>query len=323
MTSIPPDYIVDRRNLRRKLSFWRVIALAAVLIGLIIAGLRITGVTPGTRLIPHIARLSIEGVITGDKDTLKLIDEIGNSHASAVLLEIESPGGTTTGAERLYDALRRLAQKKPLVSVIGTLGASGGYIAALGADEIFAEGNSLVGSIGVLFQIPNVSKLLDNIGVKVEEVKSSPLKASPNGYEPTSEAAKQALNSLVVDSFDWFKALVKDRRHMNDAELGAVSDGRVFTGRQGINLKLVDRLGGEREAIDWLEAEKGIRKGLPVQDWKKSRSLERLGLFGAAARVAELFGLDSLAQTLDRVDLAQSLRVLDGPLAIWQADRLQ
>jgi protease-4 len=323
MTSIPPDYIVDRRNLRRKLSFWRVIALAAVLIGLTIAGLRITGVTPGTRLIPHIARLSIEGVITGDKDTLKLIDEIGNSQASAVLLEIESPGGTTTGAERLYDALRRLAQKKPLVSVIGTLGASGGYIAALGADEIFAEGNSLVGSIGVLFQIPNVSKLLDNIGVKVEEVKSSPLKASPNGYEPTSEAAKQALNSLVVDSFDWFKALVKDRRHMNDAELGAVSDGRVFTGRQGINLKLVDRLGGEREAIDWLEAEKGIRKGLPVQDWKKSRSLERLGLFGAAARVAELFGLDSLAQTLDRVDLAQSLRVLDGPLAIWQADRLQ
>jgi protease-4 len=207
--------------------------------------------------------------------------------------------------------------------VIGTLGASGGYIAALGADEIFAEGNSLVGSIGVLFQIPNVSKLLDNIGVKVEEVKSSPLKASPNGYEPTSEAAKQALNSLVVDSFDWFKALVKDRRHMNEAELGAVSDGRVFTGRQGVNLKLVDKLGGEREAIDWLEAEKGIRKGLPVQDWKKSRSLERLGLFGAAARVAELFGLDSLAQTLDRVDLAQSLRVLDGPLAIWQADRLQ
>ena len=125
MTSLPPDYIVDRRNLRRKLSFWRVIALGAVLLGIVIAGLRITGGTPGTRLIPHIARLSIEGVITGDKDTLKLIDDIGNSHASAVLIEIESPGGTTTGAERLYDALRRLAKKKPLVSVIGTVGASG------------------------------------------------------------------------------------------------------------------------------------------------------------------------------------------------------
>jgi protease IV len=323
MTSIPPDYIVDRRNLRRKLSFWRILALGAFVIAVIVVGLRVTGGTPGTRLIPHIARLSIQGLITGDKETLKLVDEISNSHASAVLIEIESPGGTTTGAERLYDSLRRLAQKKPVVSVIGTLGASGGYIAAMGADEIFAEGNSLVGSIGVLFQIPNVSKLLDNIGVKVESVKSSPLKAAPSGYEPTSEEAKQALNSLVVDSYDWFKGLVKERRRMSDAELASVSDGRVFTGRQGLNLKLIDKLGGEREAIEWLESEKGIRKGLPVQDWKKGRSLERLGLFGAAARVAELFGLDSLAQTLDRVDLAQSLRVLDGPLAIWQADQLQ
>jgi protease-4 len=322
MTSIPPDYIVDRRNIRRKLSFWRILALCAVLIAVIVTGLRLTG-APGTRLIPHIARLSIQGLITGDKDTLKLVDEIGKSHAAAVLLEIESPGGTTTGAERLYDALRRLALKKPLVSVIGTMGASGGYIAAMGADEIFAEGNSLVGSIGVLFQIPNVSKLLDNIGVKVEEVKSSPLKAAPNGFEPTSEAAKQALNALVVDSFDWFKGLVKERRQMTDAQLASVSDGRVFTGRQGLGLKLVDKLGGEREAIEWLESEKGIRKGLPVQDWKKGRSLERLGIFGAAARIAELFGLDSLAQTLDRADLAQSLRLLDGPLVIWQADQLQ
>jgi protease-4 len=323
MTSIPPDYIVDRRNLRRKLSFWRILALAAFVIAVIVVGLRLTGGTPGTRLIPHIARLSIQGLITGDRDTLKLVDEIGNSHASAVLVEIESPGGTTTGAERLYDSLRRLAQKKPVVSVIGTLGASGGYIAAMGADEIFAEGNSLVGSIGVLFQIPNVSKLLDNIGVKVESVKSSPLKAAPSGYEPTSEEARQALNSLVVDSYDWFKGLVKERRRMSDAELASVSDGRVFTGRQGLNLKLVDKLGGEREAIEWLEAEKGIRKGLPVQDWKKGRSLERLGLFGVAARMAELFGLGSLARTLDRVDLAQSLRVLDGPVVIWQADQLQ
>jgi protease-4 len=168
-----------------------------------------------------------------------------------------------------------------------------------------------------------VSKLLDKVGVQVESIKSSPLKAAPSGYEPTSEAAKQALNSLVVDSYDWFKALVKDRRQMSDAELATVADGRVFTGRQGLNLRLVDKLGGEREAIEWLETDKGIRKGLPVQDWKKGRSLERLGIFGAAARVAELFGLQSLAQNLDRLDLAQSLRLLDGPLAIWQADQLQ
>ena len=244
-----------------------------------------------------------------DKDTLKLIDDIGNSHASAVLLEIESPGGTTTGAERLYDALRRLAKKKPVVSVIGTVGASGGYIAALGADEIFAEGNSLIGSIGVLFQIPNVSKLLDKIGVQVESIKSSPLKAAPSGYEPTSEAAKQALNALVVDSYDWFKALVKERRQLSDAELATVSDGRVFTGRQGISLRLVDMIGGEREAIEWLEREKGIRKGLSVQDWKKGRSLERLGIFGAPTfqADAEIFwGQDRLDDAVAWARAAQT-----------------
>ena len=143
---------------------------------------------------PHIARLSIEGIITGDKDTLELIKDIGESKASAVLLNIDSPGGTTTGAEKIYLALRKVAEKKPVVAVIGTLGASGGYIAAMGADEIVVRGNSLVGSIGVLFQFPNVYKALDTLGVKVEEIKSTPLKAAPNGYEPTSDAAKAAIS---------------------------------------------------------------------------------------------------------------------------------
>ena len=126
-----------------------------------------------------------------------------------MLVSIDSPGGTTTGAERLYDAIRRLSVKKPTVAVVGTLAASGGYIAALGADEIVAQGNSLVGSIGVLVEYPNFAKLLDKIGVKVENVKSAPLKASPNGFEPTTPEARAALASIVDDSFVWFKELVK------------------------------------------------------------------------------------------------------------------
>ena len=110
-----------------------------------------------------------------------------------MLISIDSPGGTTTGAERLFEAIRRLSAKKPTVAVVGTLAASGGYIAALGADQIVAQGNSLVGSIGVLVEYPNFAKLLDTIGVKVEDVKSSPLKASPNGFEPTTPEARAAL----------------------------------------------------------------------------------------------------------------------------------
>ena len=109
MTPLPPDYIVDRRNLRRKLSFWRIIALAAVLVGIVIAGLRITGGTPGTRLIPHIARLSIEGVITGDKDTLKLIDDIGNSHASAARGAISSAASRLPMSRTLSSRLSALS----------------------------------------------------------------------------------------------------------------------------------------------------------------------------------------------------------------------
>jgi protease-4 len=181
-------------------------------------------------------------------------------------------------------------------------------------------GNALVGSIGVLVQYPNFAKLLDTVGVKVEDVKSSPLKASPNGFEPTSPEARAALAALVGDSFTWFKSLVKERRGMTDEQLEIVADGRVFTGRQGLDLHLVDNLGGEREAIAWLQQEKNIRKDLPVRDWKQERTLERLGILSISARAAEVLGLSGLSLTLDRAANAAQGRMLDGLLSIWQVD---
>ena len=150
MPSAAADYLVDRRRLRRALSFWRVLTFAVA--ALAVAGVALVSVTrrvgPGS---PHIARLAIEGVITGDAETLKLIREITRSKAAAVILTIDSPGGTVTGSEKLYDELRLMAEKKPVVAVVGSMAASGAYIAALGTDQIFAKGNSLVGSIGVIF----------------------------------------------------------------------------------------------------------------------------------------------------------------------------
>ncbi|MGH6856844.1 MAG: S49 family peptidase, partial [Methylocella sp.] len=219
---------------------------------------------------------------------------------------------------RLYDAIRLLAAKKPTVAVVGTMAASGAYIAALGTDRIVALGNALVGSIGVLVEYPNFTKLLDTVGVKMEDVKSSPLKASPNGFEPTSPEARAALAALVGDSFTWFKTLVKERRNMTSEQLEAVADGRIFTGRQGIELHLVDRLGGEREAIEWLEQEKNIPKRLPVRDWKQTRTLERLGILSFSARAAEFLGLAGLSGALDRAADAARERMLDGLVSIWQ-----
>jgi len=317
------DYLVDRRQMRRKITFWRAAAFLVAIAAIVAASLHGLGADSTATGSPHIARLNIEGLITGDKTTLKLIRDIGESKAAALLVSIESPGGTTTGSERVFEELRRVAKTKPVVAVVGTMAASGGYIAAMGADRIVARGNSLVGSIGVLFQYPNFAKLLDTVGVRMEAVKSSPLKAAPSGYEPTSPEARAALNALVVDSYDWFKAMVKERRTLNDKELGVVTDGRLFTGRQGLELKLVDAIGGEREAVEWLETEKGVARKLPLRDWKKDRSIERLGILGVSAEAARIFGFSSLAETLRRAAGADDVRLLDGLLAIWQFDAAQ
>jgi len=311
------DYIVDRRRLRRQLTFWRVAAFVIAAIAIVFAFSKYSGVAAIEHSQPHIARLAIKGLITGDDATLKVIRDIASSNASAVVLTIESPGGTTTGAELVFDELRRLAAKKPVAAVVGTMAASGAYIAALGADRIFVQGNSIVGSIGVLVEFPNFSGLLDKLGVKFEAIKSSPLKAAPNGLEPTSDAARAAMASLVADSFDWFKALVKDRRHMSDDELAQIADGRVFTGRQGIPLKLVDAIGGEREAIAWFESEKAIAKNLPVRDWKPAKTFS-LGLLGSAASIADGLGLSGLASLMKQGDEASQTQLLDGLVSVWQ-----
>jgi len=314
----PADYIVDRRLLQRKLSFWRVISILLLIIGLGLIGLRFSGrVSLSSQ---HIARISISGFITGDRATLKLIDDVANSNAKGVILAIDSPGGTTTGAEKLFLALRRLAAKKPTVAVVGTMAASGAYIAAIGADHIVSPGNALVGSIGVLFQYPDLSGLLDKVGVKMDSVKSSPLKAEPSGFEPTSPEVRAALASLVADSYGWFKGLVKTRRGLTDAQLAAVDDGRVFTGRQAIGLKLIDEIGEEREAVAWLEHARKVPHGLPIRDWTTKNSLQKLGIISSTAKIAEALGFSWLAHVLGGTENYAEGRLLDGLVAIWQVD---
>jgi protease-4 len=311
---VSADYLVDRSRLRRKLSFWRVVAILAVLLALGAAGYRLAG---GRNSISgdHIARVTLSGVITGDRATIDLLERVGNSNAKAVLLNISSPGGTTTGAEAIYEDIRRLAAKKPVVAVVQGMAASGAYIAALGADRIVAQQNSLVGSIGVLVQIPNFAKLMEQVGVNVETIKSTPLKASPNTFEPVTPEAREAMSSIVLDSYDWFRNLVRERRKLDDKELAAVANGRVFTGRQSIGLKLVDELGNERTAIAWLEKEKNVPKDLRVREWRRSTG----GTFGltSAAWLASALGFESVSRNLATMQTAAEVRMLDGLVAVW------
>jgi protease-4 len=319
--SLDSDVIVDRRRIRRKLTFWRVaaavVAIAAIVaVGAIAAGGRGSLTAGGS-----IARINIEGLIRSDQERVEALERLEKSQAEAVIVHINSPGGTTAGSEQLYDALVRLKAKKPLVVVVEGLAASGGYIAAIAADHIIAQQSSLVGSIGVLFQFPNFTELLKTVGVKVEEVKSSPLKAAPNGFEPTSPEARAALDALVKDSYAWFRGLVKERRGMDDALLEKVADGRVFTGRQAVDLKLIDQLGDEKAAVAWLVAEKKIKSDLPVRDFKLSPRFGDLTFLRTAASITlDALGLGSVARQIEQAGVAQAVDRLglDGMLALWR-----
>jgi protease-4 len=319
--SLDADLIVDRRRMRRKLTFWRVLAvlfIAVVIVGAAAFLGRRGGFTGAGN---YIARVTIQGLIRDDEERVQQLERLGQSTAArAVIVHVDSPGGTTAGSEQLYDALTRLKERKPIVIVVDGLAASGGYITAIAGDHIVAKQTSLVGSIGVLFQYPNFTDLLDKIGVKVESIKSSPLKAAPSGFEPTSPEARAAIESIIKDSYAWFRGLVQDRRHLNDDELQAVADGRVFTGHQGIGLKLIDELGDERTGIAWLAKEKNINDKLPVRDYELHRRFSDLPFLHAAAAAAlEAAGFSGLARGLHEWGAIQAVERLnlDGLLALW------
>jgi len=318
--SLDADQIVDRRRMRRKLAFWRALTVAVAIVAIVVvAGIRIPeGIAGGTA--GAIARVRITGLIRGNPERVEALERLGKSSARAVIVHIDSPGGTTAGAEQLHDALSELKKKKPLVVVVDGLAASGGYLAALSSDHIVAQSASLVGSIGVLVQYPNVYDFLKNWGVKVEEIKSSPLKAAPSGYEPTSPEARAALAAVVLDSYDWFKKLVRDARKLDDATLARVTDGRVFTGRQALELKLVDELGNEKTAVAWLAREKNIDPNSPVRDFPlRSRYRDLPFLHVAAVFALDTMGLTAIARGIEEsgmLSAAERLN-LDGLLALW------
>ncbi|MDB5592911.1 signal peptide peptidase SppA [Enterovirga sp.] len=315
------EMIADRRRLRRKLTLWRVLAFGALLVAVGTAGLVATRHSGAFTSGQQIARISVSGLIAGDQRMSELLRRVGETGSVAgVVVSISSPGGTTTGSEELFRGIRALAARKPTVAFVDGTAASGAYITALGADRIVARETSLIGSIGVLFQYPDLSKLLATVGVAVEEVKSSPLKAEPSPFRPASPEARAALQSVVDDTYSWFRDLVRTRRNMSEAEARLVSDGRVFSARQALPLKLVDQLGSEQDAIEWLERERQVPRGLPVTDWKP-RGPSTFSLWTAAAFGADLFGLDRAAATLRTAAGAVSAAELTGLLALWQPGR--
>jgi protease IV len=318
--SFESDVIVDRRRLRRKLTFWRTLAVVVAVVAIVGGGLYVTR-SSSQASSGAIARIKIEGLIQSNNERIEALERLEKSSAAAVVVHINSPGGTVAGSEQLYDALIRLKAKKPMVVVVEGVAASGAYIAALASDQIVAQQTSMVGSIGVLVQFPVLSGLMKTIGVQLDEVKSSPLKASPNGIDAPSPEARAALEALVKDNYTWFRSLVQTRRSMDEGQIEKVADGRVFTGRQAIGLKLIDQIGDEKTAVAWLVAEKKIKSDLPVRDYKLSPKFGDLSFLRAATSIAlDAVGLSVVARQVEQGGFAQAVEGagLDGMLALWR-----
>ena len=319
--ALDADQIVDRRHLRRKVTFWRVAAIVLALVALF-AGLSATTGLLDQRT-AHVARVTLPSVITDSREHIRLLRRVADSSAArAVIIAIDSPGGTTAGSEAIHEEIRKVAEEKPVAAQMGTVATSGGYAAAIGADYVVARRNTITGSIGVLVQWADVTELMDSLGVDMQSVKSDPLKAAPSPFEPTTAEAREVIGELVADSYDWFIDLVAERRGLDRATVREVADGRIMTGRQAAGRDLVDAVGGEDEIRDWLADTHDIDRDLPVRDWQTSGTLGSGVVSGSAAWLARVVGLDGLARAIER-NWALSGAGLDGLVSVWHPQPLE
>jgi protease-4 len=306
--SLSADDLIEKRRNRRRLTYWRLAAFTLAA-GLLVALAAWGGAFDrfGEKSVDHIARVTIEGFISDDRELIKLLEDLGRKDAvKAVILDINSPGGSTVGGEAIYEAVRTLAGRKPVAASVGTLAASAGYMIACATDQIVARRSSIVGSIGVLVQYGDVSVLFDKIGVKVDAVKSAPLKAEPSPFKPASEEAKQMIGRVVTGSFDWFVDLVTERRKFDRARTLALADGSIFTGTQGLANGLVDRIGGEEAAKAWLVEARSVSADLKIVEWKSER--DGANPFAGASSSITLRQL--LEQPLDQATLRRLQELL-------------
>ena len=301
--SLETDLLLDRRRLKRRLTLWRVLAIGAAGLFLLTLVIRASG-SAGVSLGSHITRVTVNGVMTEDHKLLDAVDALARDRSvTAVIVSIDSPGGTVAAGESLYTALSRVGASKPVVAVMNGTAASAGYMIAMPAARVFARGSTLTGSIGVLLETFEASGLLGRVGVGAEAITSGPLKDQPSFTRPLTPPGRDYLHALVNDMFDQFVAKVVTGRHLDEARVRELADGRAYTGKQALALGLVDELGGEREAREWLEHERHVAPGTPIEDLKMGTLFDR-------AVTASLSGLVPSWLT--------STAIRPGAWAIWQ-----
>jgi protease-4 len=267
--NISPDYLIERKNSKSQLRNWKYLVIFLVMIITSLIGVKkshfiaIDKVTSND----HIASVLIEDIILEDaKRDHRLEKIIDNESIKALIVNVNSPGGTVVGSEKIYNILRKISAKKPVVAVMGTLAASGGYLISLGADYIIAHNGTITGSIGVIFETTEITELAEKLGIKFNNFKSGELKAAPNPTEKVTDAVRAAMMSNIQDTYEYFVELVAMRRGLSIEEATKLADGRIYSGRQALRLKLVDAIGDQDDAVKWLQDVKKIDTKLTVNE---------------------------------------------------------
>jgi protease IV len=300
--SLNADTLIDRSYLKGQITKWRLIAISVIVLSVILLTQSANAPLMGMN---HIARVSVEGIISDDKRRDELFAELEeDTSVQAVIVRMDSPGGTVVGGEQLYLNIKSLSEKKPVVVLMRSLATSAGYMATLGADRIYAREGTLTGSIGVIMQTAEVTELAERLGINPITIKSGVNKASPNPLEKMTEENRAVLERVVMGFYDTFVSMVATERGLEREQVLALADGSVFTGPQALEAGLIDAIGGEKEAIQWLETEKQITAELDVRDREPAPERPK-SLAGFFEQMAKSFAF------LPQIRL-------DGLVSIWQ-----
>lgn len=297
--SLLPDNFAALLYLKNQCRKWKNIAFLMLIVSFLLFFKLISHPSAGNienDVSDYIATIKIDGIIFDDNYRTKILKKLATqNNIKAVIVNIDSPGGGVVGSEILYNNLREIAKYKPIVTVMGSMAASGGYMAAIASDYIIARNGTLTGSIGVIIQASEFTNLADKIGVKFLTYKSSPLKATPSPFEKTNPKVDQVINESIKDTYEFFSGLVLDRRDgkLNKKNLDHIIDGRIFTGRQAIKAGLIDEIGGEDEALAYLKTIGKIDidnmevKEIPIKEEER----DFLGKFLGESSVSKVLGL--------------------------------
>lgn len=222
----------------------------------------------------YIAKVNIEGKIETNEEMDALLKKIAeDNHVTGLILNINSPGGSVTGSEILYQNIRNVSKNKPVVALLNDFAASGGYMTAIAADYIIARHTTITGSIGVLMQYIGINPLAEKMGISLKSIKSSNLKAETSPFEELTEEKEESIRRIIKNSYDYFVDIVADRRKMEKDQVLKIANGSIYTGSEALSIGLVDQIGGQDEAMNWFHSQNISTQKVKVLSKKKHKSI--------------------------------------------------